>query len=211
MNRDSKMKVHGTGYTLIEIMVALMVFAILATITASAMYNAFDTRARINVKADQINKIQLALAMIEKDTVQAIDRSVVGNEMHQFPPFVGQANYVEFTRTGFANPNGIEHRSTLKRVAYLCSGDQLVRRTWEVLDSPERHNHQDKILLDKLEKCSFAYLATNHQIFTEWRAYALQQNQKNENMPTAIQLTLTLRDLGNMSLLFIIPEALYAF
>ena len=198
------------GYTLIEIMVALAVFAVLATITASAMYQAFDTRARVNVQANQLNAIQLALILIARDTEQMVDRAIRGNDMLLFPPFVGQTRYLEFTRGGLVNPNGIERRGTLQRIAYVCSGKTLVRRSWENLDTPNRKQYQDRILLDNLKDCTFAYLSSSRQVLPEWREYAVQQNQKKETLPLAIQFTLTIQNWGDMSLLFAIPEAIYA-
>jgi general secretion pathway protein J len=198
------------GYTLLEIMIALAVFAILATITASSMQQAFSTRARVNVQANQLNNLQLALTLITKDTEQLLERAIRGDEMHDFPPFIGQENYLEFTRGGLVNPEGIELRSTLQRVAYLCMNRKLIRRTWEHLDTPTRKQYEDRLLLDNLDDCTFAYLAHNHQIMAEWQAYAIQQNQMRETLPVAIQLNLTLHDWGNMNLLFPIFEALYA-
>lgn len=220
LNRSHNIKASNTnvyldrgfksaGYTLIEILIALAVFAILATITSSAMYHAFDTKARVNVQADRLNSLQLALTLVGRDIDQMVERSVRGNEMHLFPPFVGQPNYLEFTRAGIVNPNDQIPRSTLMRIAFLCRGNQLVRRTWESLDTPKRALYQDKVLLDNLNQCSFAYLAQNRQILSEWRENAVQQNQKKAPLPNAVQFTLTLSDWGNMSLLFIVPESLY--
>ena len=198
------------GFTLLEIMIALMVFAILSSITASAMYHAFDTRARVNRQANQLNVIQLALTLIARDTEQIVERSVNGENMRVFPPFVGEGNYVEFTRGGLVNPNGVIARSTLIRIAYVCKGKKLIRRTWDRLDSPSRSSYQDRIIFENLDACKFAYLAKNQQVLPEWREYAIQQNQKKETLPTAIQFSLTVNGWGNMSLLFPIPEALYA-
>lgn len=199
-----------SGFTLLEIMIALAVFAILSSITASAMYHAFDTRARVDVQANQLNAIQLALTIIARDTEQVVERTVHSEDMRLFPPFVGQSSYLEFTRGGLVNPNGIERRSTLQRIAYKCMNKKLIRRSWQSLDSPSHNHYQDKTLLDNLDECRFAYLANNRQTLPEWREYAVQQNQKKETLPTAIQFTLTLHNWGNISLLFAIPEALYA-
>jgi general secretion pathway protein J len=130
--------------------------------------------------------------------------------MHLFPPFVGQPNYVEFTRGGIVNPNGVAHQNTLKRIAYVCMKNKLVRRSWEHLDSPARRKYRDKVLLENLKDCSFGYLGHDHNILKEWRAYAIQQNQKKESVPIAIQLNLKISEWGKASLLFSIPEALYA-
>ena len=139
------------GYTLLEIMVALAVFAILATMTATTMLHAFDTRSRVSLQADKLNTIQVALTLIAKDIEQLIERPVIGTEMHLFPPFIGTANYIEFTRSGVVNPNGIASRSTLKRVALICKDKTLIRRVWDSLDSPNRQSYQkQKKMLPKL-------------------------------------------------------------
>jgi len=204
------MNIKTRGFTLIEILIALAVFAILATITSSAMYHAFNTRARVTKQADRLNTLQLAITMIGRDVQQTIERSIVSGDMHVSPAFVGESNYVEFTRSGVVNPNSLAQRSTLKRVAFLCGGGKLIRRSWQQLDTPARKQVQDRILLTDLDECSIAYLAHNRQILSEWRENAVQEDQKKETLPSAIQFTLTLHDWGNMSLLFIIPEALYA-
>ncbi|ASQ45780.1 GspJ family T2SS minor pseudopilin variant LspJ [Legionella clemsonensis] len=198
------------GFTLIEILIALAVFAILATVTSSVMYYAFNTRARVNQQADRLNNIQLALLLIERDTTQAIPRAVFGNEMHLFPAFIGQPQYFELTKLGFENPHSLEKRSNLQRIAYICNNNQLLRRIWSTLDSTNRDRYEDRIVLDNLVTCRFAYLNHNLQVLPEWRENAVQQNQKAEPLPKAIQINLTLKDWDKISLLFIIPEALYA-
>jgi general secretion pathway protein J len=203
------MKQHS-GFTLIEIMVALAVFAILATITASVMYQAFDTRDRVNTKANILNEIQFALTVITHDTEQVIERAVHGNEARLFPPFIGQTSYLEFTRAGFVNPNSREHRSTLQRIAYLCIDHQFIRRTWNALDTIHRDEYLDHRLIKHLDECRFSYLSNSRQILQEWREYAIQPNQKKETLPIAIQITFTPHGMGNMSLLFPLPKALYA-
>lgn len=200
---------NKTGYTLIEVLIALSVFAILAVITSTAMYNAFTTRARVNEQAEQLNALQLTMTMIERDTKQMIDRPVRGENMQLISSFIGSPQYTEFTRDGVVNPNSGEKRSTLKRVAYLCQNEQLVRRSWPMLDSPNRNNYSDRVLLDNLVQCQFAYLSRNRQVLSEWRSGALQQNQVKEPLPTAIQLKFKLRHWGILDRLFIVPEALY--
>lgn len=199
-----------SGFTLIEILIALAVFAILATVTSSVMYYAFNTRARVNQQADRLNTVQLALLLLERDITQAIPRAVFGNEMHLFPAFIGQPAYFELTRLGLENPHSLEKRSNLQRLAYVCNNNQLLRRIWPILDSTNRDRYEDRIVLDNLTACRFAYLNHNLQVLPEWRENAVRQNQKAEPLPKAIQINLTLKDWDKISLLFIIPEALYA-
>ncbi len=199
------------GFTLLEILIALTIFAILATLTSTALYNAFNTRERVNQQANQLNILSLALSLFENDTQNVLNRSISGNEMHAYPPFIGEAEYVEFTRGGMTNPLAQQQRSSLQRVAYRCQDNQLIRRSWLVLDSLEHNRqYQDKILLSGLTACHFGYVGRDKQFLSAWQAYALQQNQHQATLPMAIQLSLVLNNWGEISLLFLIPEGLYA-
>lgn len=198
------------GFTLIEILIALAVFAILATITSSVLYNAFTTRTRVNEQSNRLNKLQLAISLIQQDTSQALDRGIRGNEMRLVPAFIGQENYLEFTRDGVVNPGSVEKRSTLKRVAYVCQRGALIRRSWNTLDSINRTVFEDKTLLSHISDCHFGYLNQSVQILPEWREQAVSLNQRKEPFPKAIQVNMTLHDLGEINLLFTLPGALYA-
>jgi general secretion pathway protein J len=198
------------GFTLVEILIALAIFAIIATLTSSIMYYAFSTRARVTEHADRMVSLQLAISLMERDTEQAVERGIRSNDMRLFPPFTGQQKQVEFTRNGMANPRSMEKRSTLTRVALICQGNQLVRRGWESLDPVNRNKYEEKILLTNLVKCQFNYLNQNLQVLPEWHENAMSLNQKSETLPRAIQLILTLKDWGNCNFLFPLPKAMYA-
>ena len=197
------------GFTLLEILIALAVFAVLAVITSSALFNTFNTRSKVNIQADRLTQIQLGISLIQRDLQQVIDREVRGNEMRLFPILVGLPKYIEATRDGFVNPGDRQKRSTLKRLALLCTKDALVRRSWPTLDTPNRGSYQDKVIFADLTSCEFSYINQNLQTFKEWRENSINQNQRPEPFPKAIQLNITFADWGNMNLLFVIPEAVY--
>lgn len=177
--------IKNKGFTLIEILIALTVFAILATITSSTLYYAFNTRTRVNAQAERLNALQLAISIIQQDTSQTVERAIRGNEMRLFPIFVGQPQYLELTRDGVVNPNSAEKRSTLERVALVCQDSKLLRRTWNTLDPIDRNIYKDKVLLDNLSECHFNYLNQNLQLLSEWREQAVNQNQQREPLPKA--------------------------
>lgn len=203
---------RALGYTLIEIMIALSVFAIIATISASVMSHVFDIRTRVAVQANQLNELQLAVTLMDHDITQFVPRTVRTVDMHIFSSFVGTHQYMEFTQGGLVNPKGVERRSTLKRVAFLCEGKSLIRRSWNVLDTLNRHQFEDKVLLPHVESCAFDYVTLSHQLLSEWRGYRrVEQNQKFETIPSAIQITIKPTGWGEMRFLFVLPEGLYAF
>lgn len=203
------MKKYRLGFTLIEILLALSIFAILATITASTLYYAFHNRERVSAQTETLIALQLAVSIMQQDTSLAIERSIRGNDMHPFSAFIGQNGYMEFTRDGIINPNSMEKRSTLKRVAYICEGDKLIHRTWGSLNTINRSDTEDKILLSNLSDCHFNYLNRSLQTLSEWREQAVSQDQTKEPWPKAVQINLKLKEWGEMNMLFIIPGALY--
>ena len=197
------------AFTLIEILVALALFALLASITASAMYQAFNVRARLSTQSDHLNTLQLALSRIQQDVGQITARDSYANDFQLIPAFIGRSNYIEFTRGGMSNPQGFEQRSTLQRVALLCQNNQLIRRTWPVIDMPDHERYHDTPLLLALKDCHFGFLHTSLQLFQDWDATNNMANKSVSILPKAIQLNLKLADGSEGSLLFLIPEAVY--
>ena len=197
------------GYTLIEVIIALAIFALVAAMTGGVMLQAFDTKKRLSAETEQLNELHVMLTLIRRDISQITNRAIRGNEMRLYPPFIGESNYTEFTRGGFVNPNTVLQSSTLKRVAFLCGHHALTRRSWAAVDSPTRRDTSDQILLQHLTHCSFSYISKSQEKLPSWRPYAVSQEQKNASIPTAIELSIALKKRGEIKLLFPIPEGIY--
>ena len=205
------MKKLSRGYTLIEILIALSVFAIVSAITTTAMYQAFTTRERINIKSNLLNALQLGITIISRDTEQMMQFEPFQIDHEIRHAFTGESNYFELTRGGFVNPEAEESRSTEQRISYLCKNNQLIRRSWGTA-TPTKSNHgHDKILFKNLLNCHFSYLNTHRDSLTSWPdSQDKGPDTKMEILPIAIKVTVTIEHLGNMSLLFAIPGGLYA-
>lgn len=204
--------IRTKGFTLIEILVALIIFTIIASITSATLYEAFNTRDKVNSMADKLNQLELAMAIVEQDSNQAISRSVRGNDLRYYPAFIGQPNYVEFTRSGLLNPKQKEGRSSIQRIAYRCDGDKLYRKSWDELDTVDRNKFHEKIILSNLSTCGFEYVNRTLNILNEWRPQSSIRERllKPELLPKAIRVNLKIKNWGELQPLFIIPEAAYA-
>lgn len=189
------------GFTLIEVLVALSIFAILASITSTAMMHAFNTKERLAQQSNQLHTLERAILLFKQDVQQILIRAILTDEFHSFPPFIGQPHYIEWTRGGVVNPMGTDQGNTLQRVAFLCKNGQLYRRHWQVLDGPHRKQYHDQLLLDHLTHCQFQFVTQNKQMLPVFR---------EETLPQAIQITLEFTNWGKMSLLLVIPEQSYA-
>ena len=204
------MKTSNKGFTLIEIMIALMIFAIIATLSAYILQHSFQTDKILERHSQRAHRLNLALALVQRDTQQAIERALRAHQGQLIPAFIGRSNYCEWTRSGFANPGSIEKRSTLKRVAYVCEQGQLLRRIWLVLDSPNRRQYQDQVLLSKLDHCAFSYLGKQGQSMSTWRIQDLDTPGKLVQFPRALHLELSGPSIGQIRLNLPFPLGLYA-
>lgn len=202
---------HKRGFTLIEVLIALAIFAILATITSTVLFNSLNMRKRINVQTKRLEALQLTVTLMQRDIAQFANRAIRTDNMQLIPSFVGNTDSIELTRGGNINPNSQEKRSTLKRIAYVCRNQQLIRRSWSALDPVNYPKAQEKTLLSGLKKCQFSYLNATLQTLPNWLANTQDRDNKTQVLlPHLIQFHLLLANNANFDYLFILPEGLYA-
>ena len=189
---------QNTGYTLIELIIALAIFAILGTISVGLLSRAFDTRARIENQMEPLTELQLAVTRINRDVAQMVDRGALS--------LIGHTNYTEFTRGGIVNPDEEDAKNTLKRVALVCgNNEKLIRKTWARVDPLSPNDFQEQALMNKLESCEFSYLGKGSTWVSDWPMTTASPREKPPPFPRAIKLTLTLENLGEIALLFVVP------
>lgn len=198
------------GFTLIEIIVALAVFAIMASITSYVLSQSFDINKRVKHQAMQHHQLDLALVLLRRETEQMINRPVRGNEQSMIPALIAHADGVEFTRCGDVNPDAALLKSNLKRVAYLCYGQKLIRRTWSLLDSPDRRQFHDQTLLEPLSACSFTYMDAKHILHSEWRIKPRDRAEQIAPLPSSIILHVVLAKWGPLDIYLPLTAGFYA-
>ena len=109
---------RARGFSLIELLVALAVFAALAAAAYGGLAQIAATRGALAKQQDRFAQIVRAVSVLERDLRQAISRPVRGNGSGEWlPALEGAGDRIELTRVGFANPLA-EPRSNLERVAY---------------------------------------------------------------------------------------------
>jgi general secretion pathway protein J len=197
----------NNGFTLLEVLVALAIFAILATLTASSMYYAFNTKARTTIQADRMMTLQLAMTIVKQNIAQIINRPIRRNETQLLPAFIGLNTYLEFTKMGFNNPLSEDKRSTLQRVALLCKDHQLRQRTWHQLDALNHKQYNDKVLLEDVKTCQFTYYNQSLQLLSQWHSNVIGQSIL-EPLPQAIKVTLSI-PWGQLTQVLVLPQAFY--
>lgn len=197
--RSGRREKH-VGFTLLEILIALFVFTILSMIMAAGLHSVTTSQSATEKRAARLAELQIAFTILSRDFEQAINRPITGVNGLE-PAFSGMPKNIVFTHGGLANPFGQLTRSTLQRTQYTLENNTLVRLTWPVLDHTTKINPDKRILLDQVSDVRFDFLDNKNNFIPRWPS----TNQQQSALPKAVRITITLRDFGKISQLYIIP------
>ncbi len=168
------MKAYGSGairthdgMTLIELLVAMAIFAVMT----SSMFIAFDsfqrTKEVTEANAERLKRYQYAFNIISKDLNQLNPRSVRDEFGSEKPLYAFRAesdSAIEFTRSAWnRSPFSKVHRSELQRVSYYLEDNNLMRAYWRVLDRAEDTVPTRTKLLEGVTRLSFEFHYRNDQ------------------------------------------------
>lgn len=194
----------NSGFTLIEIIVALFIFAILGTIVAISLHTVLQNYQRVERVDKQLQKLQMMVTLMRRDISQIVDRPVSDITGEILPAFfIDKVNHIEFTTGGHTNPFALENRSSLRRVAYEWNGKQLTRLTWSVLDRSAKSKPLSRILLSSVTKFRLSFLDDQGKISVAWPPTdKWQAHISAEVFPRAIIVALTLDHQRTMRLVF---------
>lgn len=156
------------GFTLIEIMIALFIFAIVTTLSLIGLKNVVDSQQIIDTHVAQMHELELSQLILQRDFEQIIDRTIIDQNNQLQPSIYGNNNYIEFTRAGYINPLAMEDRSELQRVAYYIKNNQLIRRSWAQLDRTQNTPTIDKVLINNVLKIQIRYLDDKGVFHDQW-------------------------------------------
>jgi general secretion pathway protein J len=195
------------GFTLLELLVALGIFVLLAAAAHTSLRSVLYTQAAVEVESRRLAEVQLAFHLLELDLTQVINRQVRGDSGDSQPPLVSgglDGNLLSFTRSGWDNPLGYP-RSNLQRVAYRLAGNELLRLHWATLDRGGLEEPGESVLLSKVREVQLRFLDRENAWKTEWPP--LSTETVAENLPRAVNLSITLDDWGTINRLFLLPGA----
>ena len=114
------------GFTLVELLVAVAVFAAVAAIAYGGLSQIAQTRGALAQEQDRFAALNRAMNNVVRDLRQAVARPVRGNYGETVPALRGSSDSLELSRLGFANPLA-EPRSHIERVIYALTDNKLRR------------------------------------------------------------------------------------
>ena len=197
---------HSTrGFTLLEMLVAVAIFAILAVVAHSGLNSVLLTQARVEESARALTELQQAYRWLQRDLEQVVARPVrdeLGGEQLALQAGSRYGVMLALTRGGWRNPAG-QDRSTLMRVAYRLDDETLVRHQWLVLDRAQDSEPLDRELLEGVESLELRWLDSDGDWQPQWPPPNVPEDA---GLPRAAEVILRLADRGELRWLFRLPE-----
>ena len=192
---------NKAGFTLLELLIALFIFTLIAAIITGALHTVFTAQSSREKKATELTNLQIALTLLTRDSEQIIDRPITKSNASPAGAFIGRNDYLEFTHTGWLNPSGESLRSTLQRTAYYLEKNKLIRESWPALDQTPQTTSMKRILLTDVSQFQLEYLDKEGKFKTTWQA----GEQANAELPQAIRVLILLKNSGKITQLIVIP------
>ena len=196
-------RVRGKGFTLLELLVAITVFVLLAAIAYGGLNTVLQGSRRIENEADRLKQLQQALRLVSDDLRQFIQRPVrdeYGDQEEALLVANGGEQRILFTRAGYINPLGLP-RSEMLRVAYLVEDDTLVRLHWPTLDRSQGNEPYRVALLSGVAGLEIRLLDDKGNWQDEWPPQSRGQVDQGA-LPKGLELILDLEGWGSLRRLY---------
>lgn len=201
------------GFTLIEILVALMIFAILGVLAAMSLHTIIRAHERLKKADHQLLQLQITMTLMRRDISEIIDRKIRDSDDTIESEFIGSDNAITFTRTGMINPFNLNRQSNMQRVGYILQGDNLVRLTWDVLDQSPHTKPESQTVLSHVESVQFQFIADNGATSSTWppAAGSTMQQEDQSPLPKVVLMVMQIKNEGILQGVFPIPaRGIYA-
>ena len=187
-----------SGFTLVEVLVAVLVFGLVAAITYGGLNALTSTSGEHQARADDFAALQRAVAALDRDLRQLTSRPVrqAGNAIS--PALTGDSSTLLGTRAGWVNP-ARQQRSQLQRFGWQLENNRLVRRYWSVTDAVPGSAPLINLQIDQVQALNLRYRDEVGQWHSRWPI-----DGRLDRLPSAIEYRLLSERFGEIRRLLLL-------
>jgi general secretion pathway protein J len=172
------------GFTLVELMVALFIFGLIAAAGVSLLTFSVRAQSSATAKLDEIAQDRRLVALLTSDLAQAlprVPRSTNGTPIRAFEGGDGHSDglLMGYVRAGWSNPDNAA-RAGIQRVDIVLDKGNLERRAYPMVDGTTPTTIT--ILSDNVESVTLRYRDK-----ADWRPR--WDSTQRDLLPRAVELT----------------------
>lgn len=210
---------HQSGFSLIEVLVAVTVFATVSAISVAMLSGALRAKSQSEAALEQLAAVQRVSALLRDDIGQLVLRPARQSE-GLFEPRVfaassegteavraragGARQILVLTRTGWSNPGALQPRSTLQRVSWVLDDGGLYREVLAYPDAATASEPRRQLLIDNIDEVELDLIRSG-----SWFNTVLigTDGENAVALPDAVRLRYRLAGMGVMEHVALSPAA----
>ena len=174
------------GFTLLEIMIALTIFAVISTLAWQILDGAMRTSSATDVAAAKLNQLQRAYNLLDRDFFQLQARA----PRNDGDAFRLQDNTLELTTL-----TGVSGQVQLERVRWRLEEKRLWRDVWPTIDAPTGTQPEAVPILDDVKSVRWRF----------WRQGWHSTWSDPSRQPEGVELTLEMEKGDSWRWVFLTP------
>lgn len=200
------MPASEAGFTLVELMVALAIFALISVAGVTLLRSGSDTQIVVKNRLEDMARTNRLSNALESDLAQAVARPVRDSGGQPVPAFIQSDTNVSgtlfgFVRAGWSNFDE-SPRAGLQRVAYVLDGNALKRMSWPMLDGSAPG--EAATLIENVSAAEIRFRDEAGEWRGDWTA------TDADAFPRAVELRLTITGKPEQKMLFLVGPQLRA-
>ena len=185
-----------SGFTLVELLVAIAIFAVLSALGWKVFDYLIKIKERNTQHEQRLGQLQEAYQQVLRDTVQIVP--ITANVAGQVQPAVMLQNGQRtFSKTGVTDPlmQGIPPE---ERVEYIYKADEkkLYRYKYKNLNQTGNDQPETSVLLDSVDQ--FQIMLLNPNEMAQWPEVTLSENDVTQAkiLPRGLKINLTVDEVS---------------
>lgn len=201
------MRTPTRGFTLIEMLVAILILAIMAAMAYRGLNVVLDTQRRLDAENELWRGYALAFTQIGQDLNMAVPRSIRDGSDQIEPALLGKETYLndddaQLIFTVMGDPALPRAQNDLRRVGYRLRNGKLEYLVWPSADLAPGVRPRVVSLLDNVEKLQFRYLDDARQWLPTW---PVAPTDSAASLPRGVEVTLQSRHQAPITRVFALP------
>lgn len=196
---------NENGFTLVEVLVATFIMALIAAMGTGLVSSVMNTRDRVDELSADTQELELARSVIKRDLSQFVDRrprdafGTIARSAFEAGERFNEGRLMAFITNGREMIGPRANASRLEYVEYVYEEGKLIRRGWTHADRSPETRPVDRVLLDDLERLDVQFLVARG-----WVDAVTTGGAQSTEVPLAVAIEIEHGRLGRMDLKFLV-------